>query len=97
MYKYFFKRLFDFILGLIALPFVILAIIIFAPIIFLTDRGPVFYCAPRIGKKGKVYKMIKFRSMTEKRNGQTLCAVWRRKKLILKHTNTTPTKPLAKT
>lgn len=63
MYKHFFKRLFDFIIGLIAFPFVILAIIIFAPIIFLTDRGPVFYCAPRLGKKGKVYKMIKFRSM----------------------------------
>lgn len=63
MYKHFFKRLFDFLIALIALPFVILAIVIFAPIIFLSDRGPVFYCAPRIGKKGKVYKMVKFRSM----------------------------------
>ncbi len=63
MYKHFFKRLFDLIIGLIAFPFVLLAIIIFAPIIFLSDRGPVFYCAPRIGKKGKIYKMIKFRSM----------------------------------
>ncbi|MBQ2715045.1 MAG: sugar transferase [Clostridia bacterium] len=63
MYKHFFKRLFDIIISLIALPFVLLAIIILAPIIWLTDRGPVFYCAKRLGKKGKIFKMYKFRSM----------------------------------
>ena len=63
MYKHFFKRLFDIIVGLIALPFVLLIILIFAPIIYLTDRGPVFYNAERLGKKGKVYKMYKLRSM----------------------------------
>ncbi len=59
----FFKRLFDIVLSLIALPFVLLIIIIFAPIIFLTDRGPVFYNAERLGRKGKVFKMYKLRSM----------------------------------
>lgn len=59
----FFKRLFDIILSLIALPFVLLAIIIFAPIIYLTDKGPVFYNAERLGYKGKVFKMYKLRSM----------------------------------
>ncbi|MBQ9746234.1 MAG: sugar transferase [Clostridia bacterium] len=59
----FFKRLFDIILSLIALPFVLLLIIIFAPIIYFTDKGPVFYNAPRLGRKGKVFKMYKFRSM----------------------------------
>lgn len=63
MYKYFFKRLFDIIASIIALPFVLLSIIIFSPIIFFTDRGPVFYCGKRIGKNGKPFKMIKFRSM----------------------------------
>lgn len=59
----FFKRFFDIILSLIALPFVLLFIIIFAPIIYFTDKGPVFYNAPRLGKKGKVFKMYKLRSM----------------------------------
>lgn len=59
----FFKRLFDIILSLIALPFVLLLIVIFAPIIYFTDKGPVFYNAPRLGRKGKVFKMYKFRSM----------------------------------
>ena len=62
VYK-FFKRLFDIILSLIALPFVLLLIIIFAPIIYFTDKGPIFYNAPRLGKKGKVFKMYKLRSM----------------------------------
>lgn len=59
----FFKRLFDIILSLIALPFVLLIILIFAPIIYFTDKGPVFYNAPRLGRKGKVFKMYKLRSM----------------------------------
>ena len=63
MYKHFFKRLFDILFGLIGLPFFLLSVIIFAPIIFFTDRGPVFYNAPRIGKNGKLFKMFKFRSM----------------------------------
>ena len=59
----FFKRLFDIVLSLIALPFVLLIILIFAPIIYFTDRGPVFYNAPRRGKDGKTFKMFKLRSM----------------------------------
>lgn len=59
----FFKRLFDIILSLIALPFVLIVILIFAPIIWLTDRGPVFYNAERLGYRGKTFKMYKLRSM----------------------------------
>lgn len=63
MYKNFFKRLIDIIVSLVALPFVLLAIIVLAPIIYLTDKGPVFYNAPRLGKNGKIFKMYKLRSM----------------------------------
>lgn len=63
MYQHFFKRLFDIIGSLIILPFVLLEIICLAPVIWLTDRGPVFYNAPRIGRKRKIYKMFKLRSM----------------------------------
>lgn len=59
----FFKRFFDVLLSLIALPFVLLIILIFAPIIYFTDKGPVFYNAPRLGRKGKIFKMYKLRSM----------------------------------
>ena len=63
MYKKFFKRLIDFCVGLVAFPFVLIAIIIMAPIIYINDPGPVFYNAPRRGKDGKTFKMYKFRSM----------------------------------
>lgn len=63
MYKKLFKRLFDIIFGLAALPFIILLILILAPIIYFEDRGPIFYNAERRGINGKVFKMYKFRSM----------------------------------
>ncbi|MCQ2385902.1 MAG: sugar transferase [Clostridia bacterium] len=63
MYKYFLKSVFDFLIGLIALPFLLVVLVIFAPIIYFTDKGPVFYNAKRIGKNGKLFKMYKFRSM----------------------------------
>lgn len=59
----FFKRLFDIVVSLIALPFVLLAIAVTAPFIYFTDKGPVFYNADRLGRKGKVFKMYKLRSM----------------------------------
>lgn len=63
MYKNIVKNLFDRLLGLIGLPFFLLTFIIFAPIIYFTDRGTIFYNAKRIGKDGKLFKMFKFRSM----------------------------------
>lgn len=63
MYKNFIKRFIDIILSLIALPIVVLLIIIVSPMIFITDRGPIFYNAYRIGKNGKLFKMYKFRTM----------------------------------
>lgn len=64
MYKSFFKRLIDILISLVALPFVLLVIIVLAPIIYFADKGPVFYNAPRVGKNGKVFKMYKLRSMS---------------------------------
>lgn len=63
MYKRFGKRFIDIILGICALPFVLLVIIVFGPIIHYTDKGPIFYNADRLGKDGKTYKMFKLRSM----------------------------------
>lgn len=63
MYVKFFKRFFDIIIGIIALPFLLIIVIIISPIIYFDDRGPIFYCGERIGFKGKVFRMYKFRSM----------------------------------
>ena len=63
MYKSFLKRLFDLLIGLVALPFVLLFIIVVGPAIWIEDKGPIFYKAKRIAKGGGIFKMCKFRSM----------------------------------
>lgn len=63
MYKHFFKRVFDFLMALISLPFLAIIFLFVALAIKIDDRGPVFYAAKRIGRNGKLFKMIKFRSM----------------------------------
>ena len=59
------KRLFDIICALLGLvvssPFWLLAVIG----IELSDPGPVFYMANRVGKDNKTFKMFKFRSMRQ--------------------------------
>lgn len=40
-------------------------LIIISLVIKLYDGGPVFYMAPRVGLKGKMFRMFKFRSMVE--------------------------------
>lgn len=63
MYKSFIKRLLDILIGLLALPFVLLVIVFFAPLIWISDKGPVFYNAKRVGKDCKPFTMFKLRSM----------------------------------
>lgn len=63
MYKHFFKRVFDIIIGLFAFPFVLLFIVIVGPLIYFEDKGPIFYKAQRIAKGGGLFGMYKFRSM----------------------------------
>ena len=63
LYKCFFKRLYDILFSILfMIPFLILCIFV-APIIYFSDKGPVFFKGERLGKKGKVFKMHKFRSM----------------------------------
>ncbi|MGI6591270.1 MAG: sugar transferase [Eggerthellaceae bacterium] len=63
MYRHFGKRVLDILLGIIAMPILLILIIIFGPAIRLEDHGPVFYNAPRMGKDFVPFKMYKFRSM----------------------------------
>lgn len=63
MYKKIVKRMLDVCFSILILPIFGIVFIILAPIIYFSDKGPVFYNAPRLGKDGKQYKMYKFRSM----------------------------------
>lgn len=63
MYRNFFKRIFDLVLAIIALPFWLIILIVVGLMIYFQDKGSIFYNAPRLGKDGKIFKMYKFRSM----------------------------------
>lgn len=63
MYKKCFKILLDFIFALICLPFFLVLLMFLVPVIYLDDKGPIFYSNQRIGKNGVLFKMYKFRSM----------------------------------
>lgn len=63
MYKKCIKRVLDFIVALLIMPFVFLLIIVMAPVIYINDPGPIFYNAERRGMNGKTFKMYKLRSM----------------------------------
>ena len=68
MYRNFFKRVFDFILSLMAL--IILAPVFLVLIIlgWINMKGNPFFTQERPGKDEKIFKLIKFRSMSEEKD-----------------------------
>ena len=79
----FFKRLFDFVCALIGIigtsPIWLFSMIA----TLVSDWGPLFYFANRVGKYNKKFKMWKFRSMRVARGAneaslQTVSLEWRR-------------------
>jgi lipopolysaccharide/colanic/teichoic acid biosynthesis glycosyltransferase len=58
-----FKRIFDILVALLMLPVIIIIVVIIVPFVFLDDKGPLFYNAPRVGKNYKIFKMYKLRTM----------------------------------
>lgn len=63
MYKNYFKRIIDLLLAIILLPLVIVLLIIVSPLIFIEDKGSIFYTSMRLGKKREIFKMYKLRTM----------------------------------
>ncbi len=59
----FIKTFLDVFLSLILLILLSPVFLITAIIIYITDPGPIFYTAPRVGLDGAVFGFIKFRSM----------------------------------
>lgn len=57
------KRIFDFISSFVVSVILIIPCIIIAAIIFIADPGNPFFVQERVGKSGKLIKMVKFRSM----------------------------------
>lgn len=74
MYKLFVKRVLDFVLSLIAI-IVLSPVYLIVAILVRTKLGsPIIFTQERPGKDEKIFKMYKFRSMTDERdeNGKIL-------------------------
>lgn len=68
MYQHFFKRLIDFLLSLIAIICISPFLLILMVLLYFTNEGAgVFFLQERPGLKGKIFKVIKFKTMNEKR------------------------------
>lgn len=68
IYARYIKRLLDFILSLIALVILSPILLVFIVIGAIKMRGNPFFTQERPGKDGKVFKLIKFRTMTNKKD-----------------------------
>jgi len=63
MYRHFFKRGFDIILSVLGILIGGIPMLIVALLVKLDSPGPVLFKQDRIGLNGKVFKILKFRSM----------------------------------
>ncbi|NLU24545.1 MAG: sugar transferase [Clostridiales bacterium] len=74
MYRRFLKRLFDIVLSFLALLILSPLLLVVAVWVRIKLGGPVIFCQERPGKDEKIFKMYKFRSMTDARdeNGELL-------------------------
>ena len=69
MYKYFFMRLFDFFISLVVLLCLSPLLLIITIWLHFANKGAgVFFCQSRPGKNGKIFKIIKYKSMTDERD-----------------------------
>lgn len=71
MYKYFFKRFFDFWISLFVLIGISPIMLMVTVWLQFANKGAgVFFLQPRPGKDGKIFKVIKFKTMTDERDNE---------------------------
>lgn len=69
MYKHFFKRFFDFIISLIVLVIISPILLVVTVWLHFANKGAgAFFLQERPGKNAKIFKVIKFKTMTDERD-----------------------------
>ena len=59
----FVKRAFDIVASALALIFLAPTLLVIAAVVKFTSEGPILYKAPRVGRGGRHFMFLKFRSM----------------------------------
>ena len=71
MYKCFFKRLIDFIIALCTLAFIWPILLLITIWLRFANKGAgAFFTQERPGKDGRIFRLIKFKSMTDERDAE---------------------------
>ena len=70
MYRKFFKRFFDFMLSLLAIVVLSPILLLLMIIVAIAMKGNPFFVQLRPGKNNKIFKLIKFRTMTNKKDAE---------------------------
>lgn len=69
MYKHFFKRVFDFLISLIVLIIISPILLVITIWLHFANKGAgAFFTQDRPGKDGKIFKVIKYKTMTDERD-----------------------------
>lgn len=68
MYKNFFKRIIDFMLSLIGLILISPVLIVVAIWLTISNKGSAFFLQDRPGKNGRIFKVVKFKTMTDEKD-----------------------------
>ncbi|MBY0345935.1 MAG: sugar transferase, partial [Neisseriaceae bacterium] len=63
MYQLYYKRVFDVVVSICALMFLLPLFVFIAVLILLERRGPVFFTQIRVGQFGQEFPIYKFRTM----------------------------------
>ncbi|MBB4622341.1 sugar transferase [Parabacteroides faecis] len=71
MYRCFWKQIIDFILSLLILIVLFPILLVVTLCLYFTNKGAgVFFLQERPGKNGKIFKVIKFKTMTDERDAE---------------------------
>jgi lipopolysaccharide/colanic/teichoic acid biosynthesis glycosyltransferase len=68
VYRNFLKRLFDFIVSLIAFSLLLPLFILVTALLYIANQGSPFFVQPRPGKNGRIFKLVKFKTMNDKKD-----------------------------
>jgi lipopolysaccharide/colanic/teichoic acid biosynthesis glycosyltransferase len=70
MYRHFFKRIFDLLFSLTAFLLLSPVFVLTTVLLFIANEGRPFFFQLRPGKNGRIFRIIKFKTMNDKKDAQ---------------------------
>jgi lipopolysaccharide/colanic/teichoic acid biosynthesis glycosyltransferase len=68
LYRNYLKRFIDLIVSLVAFCLLLPLFIVVTALLFIANQGSPFFLQPRPGKKGRIFMVVKFKTMNDKKD-----------------------------